>query len=188
MFMKFVYSISILLVLSGGLVAQERQGQNDVNEKPRFWDRASFGGNFSFFSSREFTFVEFSPLLAYSLNQRFTMGGGPIYIYTRERYFFGGSPVSVRSNTYGGRSFLRADIAGPLFAYTELEAANTRFATIDNQTTERGWVPALYLGGGVLQPLGRRGGIGIMVLYDLLYDNRRSYNNSPVTYRMLFFF
>lgn len=186
--MKFVYSMLLFLALSATVFAQDQQSQNDLNEKPRFWDRASFGGNFSFFSSREFTFVEFSPLLAYSLSQRVAVGGGPIYIYTRERYFFGGSPVSVRSNTFGGRSFVRADLAGPFFAYTEIEAANTRFATIDNQTTERGWVPALYLGGGVLQPFGRRGGIGIMVLYDLLYDNRRSYNNSPVTYRMLFFF
>ncbi|MCC5928466.1 MAG: hypothetical protein JJU28_04400 [Cyclobacteriaceae bacterium] len=186
--MKFVFSLLLSLILTIGVYAQETQDQGNTKEKPRFWDRASFGGNFSFFSSREFTFIEFSPLLAYSLNQRFTVGGGPIYIYTKERYFFGGSPVSIRSNTYGGRSFVRADLAGPLFAYTELEAANTRFATIDNQTTERGWVPALYLGGGVLQPFGRRGGIGIMVLYDLLYDNRRSYNNSPVTYRMLFFF
>ncbi|MGF1638979.1 MAG: hypothetical protein ACFCUU_18025 [Cyclobacteriaceae bacterium] len=185
----------ILLFAFANLYAQEQEieqqptNRDNTRQGPSFWQKASFGGNFGFMSSRNFTYLEVSPLIAYPLNERLSVGGGAIYIYTKEFNPFANSLATrnITSHTYGGRAFTRADVMGPVFAYGEFEMVNSRFSTFDNQTVERGWVPGLHLGGGIMQPLGRRGGVGIMLLYNVLHDDRRSYANNAFSYRVMFF-
>jgi hypothetical protein len=45
------------------------------------------------------------------------------------------------------------------------------------------WVPGYFFGGGVFQPVGGRAGIGLSVLLNLLYDERKSPYNSNLVIR-----
>ena len=69
------------------------------------------------------------------------------------------------------------------FAYTEYESLKLDFPSVDGTELIRDWVPGYFIGGGVFQPVGGRAGIGLSVLLNLLYDDRKSPYNSNLVIR-----
>ncbi len=144
---------------------------------PDFWEKVTVGGNFSLLFGN-FTFVDVSPTIGYRFTDSFTAGPGFTYRYIRRRGF---QPWSL----YGGRVFARQRFGQQFFVQTELESLNTQIAGNPRELS-RTWVPGFFLGGGLFQPVGRRAGIIISAMYNLIYDVNRSPYPSPWNFNVGF--
>lgn len=161
---------------------EEPQEEDSVS----FMDRVYFGGNFSFNLGTDFTYIDVSPLAGYMITSDFSAGLGATYLYLSRKYIVLPSrdEFKVSSSVYGGRTFLRHNIFETYFAHMEFEALNVEFAPDPySETTNREWVPGLFIGGGAFQPIFGKGGINITVLYNLLHDDLRSPYGSALVIR-----
>jgi hypothetical protein len=117
------------------------------------------------------------------------LGAGIRYQYLYQKYrYVSGEQFTNHDHLYGGRIFASQMLYGPLFAHAEFEAINWEVFQVRDQNFNREWVPGLFLGGGINQPVGRTGGVSIMLLYNVLHDEQRSPYNDAIIYRMSFFF
>lgn len=167
----------LMLVSFQGLAQRDFEEGDEVS----FKDRLYFGGNFGLqFGS--VTFIDVSPLVGYMITPKLSAGVGFTY-----QYYSFTDPFSIKRsfNIYGGRLFGRYNISEQFFAYSEYESIGIPYIASDN-SEQRDWVPAFYVGGGYVQRFGNRGGIGITALYNLLYSDR-AISNSPFTIRVGFF-
>lgn len=126
------------------------------------------GGNFAL-QFGNITFIDVSPMVGYRFTDRFSAGPGITYRYLKFRGFEG-------SSTYGGSLFARHIIGSQFFAQAQYETLNTEYIALINQepTVLRAWVPGFFVGGGIFQPLGRRGAVTLAAMYNLAYDAQRS--------------
>lgn len=174
---KFLIVSVIVMVASNSV-----QAQKEFTEGSGFFDRVYLGGNFGAqFGS--VTYIDLSPLAGYMINQNLSAGVGITYQYLKYRAY------DISFSTYGWRTFARRNIGRQLFVHGEFENLNIQFynpSTADG--IYRDWVPGLFLGGGMFQPIGQRGGFMITALYNVLYDDLRSPYNSPVVLRLGFTF
>lgn len=152
-----------------------------------FKDRLYFGGNFSLNLGNRFTFIDISPLAGYMLNEDVSIGLGINYLYYSQEVFniFNGDRFDLTSSVYGGRVFARHNILDNYFAHVEFENVNTNVVSFETNGSRivRDWVPGLFLGGGVFQPVFKRGGVNFTVLYNVLHEELRSPYNSAFVIR-----
>ena len=161
----------------------------ETAERPPLKDRIFVGGGFGAWFSQTFSFVEVSPMLGYMITPRLSGGVGITYQFVSRTYYnyTTNSDFTNNSHIYGGRLFGRAQLFGPLFAYTEFESISFEVYNPGSNRFQREWVPGLMLGGGLMQPMGQKGGVAITVMYNVIYDSMRSPYVSPVIYRISFF-
>ena len=155
-----------------GAFAQENE---DTEREPKsrggeenFWDNVYVGGSF-WMQFGTITFINVSPLVGYRFTDKFSAGPGIVYQFLKDKRF---NP-DYTTNVYGGRLFARHTIFQQFFAQVQYENLNTEIWYIDGSKS-REWVPGAFIGGGILQPLGRRGAIVISGMYNLLHDEDRS--------------
>jgi hypothetical protein len=170
----------LLLLLAGLVLSLQLVAQDDGSSQGRqpIWDKLSLGGNFNL-QFGNITFIDVSPLVGYRVTNRFTVGPGFTYRYLRFRGFEG-------SSIYGGRVFARHMIGQQFFAHAEYESLNAEF--VQNEQLVRNWVPGLFVGGGIFQPIGSRSGVTLSALYNLMYDSLRSPYNNPWVINVGFMF
>lgn len=174
--MKSFILASFLLTVSLSSFAQKQYDENSS-----FFQRVYLGGNFGAqFGS--VTFVDLSPLAGYMITPKFSAGVGVTYQYLNYKFY------NTSFSTYGWRTFVRRNIGRQFFVHGEFENLSLEFYRSGGESS-REWVPGLFAGGGLFQPIGRGGG-GFMIsaLYNLLYDDIRSPYNSPVVLRIGFTF
>ena len=182
--MKRIISVIVALIIINMASAQVIF---EEGEKPSVFDRMYFGGNFSA-SFGDITLVYVSPIVGYMITRGLSAGVGITYQYYKNKFY------NYESNTYGGKIFARQNInilKLPLFAYAEYESLNLEIQRFDlngEAYLAREWYPRMYLGGGFFQPIGRRSGFFILVMYDVIYGGSGSPYSSPWVYRIGFSF
>ncbi len=171
--------ISFLFFFQGVVLAQSENSGD--NEKIPLMDRLYFGGNAGF-QFGDITFIDVSPLVGYRITDKFSAGVGGTYRYLKNKIFF----PPFETNILGYRAFVRYDITQVFYPYAEYENLSLR---VGNEAP-REWFDALFIGAGLFQPVGRRGGINLLVLYNLNYSNARFsyFYNSPWVFRVGFQF
>jgi hypothetical protein len=175
----------IILTLFLFALQVRAQLQLPLGSKTGFGQRIYFGGNMGA-QFGNITYVDVSPLVGYMVTAKFSVGIGVTYRYLKYKQ------IDYQTSIYGGRLFARHNISLmklPLFLYGEYENLNYEYVTFTNPpdyTTRREWVPSLFVGGGLFQPIGRRAGFTMMALYNLIYDEQRSPYNSPWVFRVGF--
>src|SRR5690554_2459651 len=179
--------IGTALVLAFLFMGKEAVAQREVylEDDPSLKERTFFGGNFSLqFGS--LTFIDISPLAGVMLTEKLSTGLSATYQYLNFRY------ASSPSSVYGGRVFGRYNITRNIFAHTEFESLNTAYIeqgpTPADDRLVRDWVNGMFIGGGYFTPFGNRGGANITLLYNLVYDSKRSPYNEPYVIRVGFVF
>lgn len=160
----------LALLMSGSALGFAQQADDESSPSPSFYERLTLGGNFGL-RFGNVTFIDISPTVGYRFTDRFTAGPGITYRYLK---FRGYDATSI----YGYRAFARHTIGRQFFAQTEFENLYANYVTLDRRL-ERDWVPGLLVGGGLYQPIGRRSGVFISALYNVLFDNIRSPYASP---------
>lgn len=160
----------------------EAPKQQDQPAKPKvrkdtrpLKDRINFDLGTSFWVNPHQVFGEVSFLISYRFPKILSIGTGPVYIFNYQR----GPKENL--NGWGGKVFARASLLKFIYLWTEYQG-------IDNQLIDggRAYVDSWFLGAGLNIRLGRRFGINMSVLYDVLYNSSNSPYYSPVIYRLGF--
>ncbi|GAB3649089.1 hypothetical protein GCM10028791_13950 [Echinicola sediminis] len=179
---RYVFSILffITLFLGGSREAlAQREFYQEEGEKVPLSERLYFGGNFGLQFGRV-TYVDVSPLVGVMITDRYSAGLGVTYQYLNYKDF-----ANASSSVFGGRVFNRYNVVQNLFAHAEFESLNVELIRETSTGFEeyREWVPGLFLGGGYFVPFGRKGGINLTILYNVIYDNLKSPYNEPYVIR-----
>lgn len=166
--------IAVIVILNSSLVAfAQEESSREERSSGDFWEKITVGGNFGLqFGS--VTYIDLSPMVGYRFTDKFTAGPGFTYRYLKYRGY-------EASSIYGGSFFARHLIGSQFFAQAQYESLSSEYLTFVNQEPyfKREWVSGLFIGGGLYQPLGRRGAVLLSAMYNLMYDNIKSPYNSP---------
>lgn len=174
--MKRVLLFLYLLLCSGIGFSQSEEDISDAGLK----DRIYFGGNLGL-QFGTITNIEVSPLVGYRFTNDFSAGMGITYIYFKQKI---AGFDDFETNIYGYRFFARHNLQEQFYATAEYENLSLEFRNSNDFSVRREWVPGAFVGGGYFQPIGRRAGFNIAVLYNVLYDAQKSPYNSPWVFRL----
>ena len=179
--MKRIAQILLLMLLGTCCFGQR---YFDPEAEPTFWDRTFFGGDFGF-QFGDFTVINISPIMGYMVTPRLSVGPGITYQYLKGDAinYYTGQRYSYDQNIFGFRGFARYNITPMFFAHSEYESLKVEYPNEFAPGFANEWVPGFFVGGGVFQPVGRRAGIGLTVLFNLLYDEIKSPYNSNLVLR-----
>jgi len=177
----FYFVVSCLLICKCSYSQEPSQQQPPPpKEDKNFWDKVYIGGNFGLqFGS--VTVIDVAPQIGYRVTEKFVPGIGITYIYYnyRDPYYH----TRTETNIYGGSIFGKYFFTPNLFAHVEYEQLSMEVYKFNGSTFSlaRAWVPSMFVGGGYNQPLGSRGFIQLMILFEVLQDrNSLYYRNNPV--------
>lgn len=177
-------AIIFILFIGLNLNAQDNGNDNSLEGVP-FGERLYFGGDFNM-GFGNITLININPLVGYRITKPWSVGMAAKYLYYRERW-----PqynYTWSTSIYGGSMFTRRLLGDFAFAHAEFEYLNTDVFNIVTATSERGWVPVGFVGGGYRQGVGRSY-FQLMLLYDLIDDRNSPYRGQylwqgvPLIYR-----
>jgi len=119
-----------------------------------------------------YTIIGLTPLVGYTVTDKFLVGG--IFTY---RYFKDNRPVvGYSTSTYGITPFARYNIFKGLFAHVEYEMLYGEYYINDDPR----WINSLLVGGGYGTPIGENGFAGIYVLWNVTQDPNYPIYEQPV--------
>ncbi|OHX67615.1 hypothetical protein [Flammeovirga pacifica] len=151
-------------------------------------DKIFFGGGLGFGFSNIYTQVAVLPMVGYMVTDNFQVGLGFVYEYYERK------DITYKENNYGIRPFMRymIPIRDGLRIFPQAEyygfSNNYKYRNTRGELEEGSvWRDQFLIGGGVSQGIGRKGGVNIIALYDLSWDDD-SYYNSPWVIRLEFAF
>jgi len=185
--MRGLKRLGIIVVLLLVLSISHLQAQWE--EKPPLRDRIFFGGNFGL-QFGTVTNIEISPLAGIYLTPRLAVGPGIKYEYFKSDY---PGYVPYETHIYGGTVFARymaiKDLSEAIglglnfgiFGHAEYEilSLESKYFEIGAPPDAEGrfFLNSILIGGGVFQPIGRRGGFLFMVLWNLNETASSPYSN-----------
>lgn len=208
--MKFKFLLAIVAFSANALLAQNTRFEDEKEETPpanqeginptplapkpvpaktSFWDRTRFGGNAGV-QFGTFTFINVSPRMFYLVTEKWWVGTGLTFIYSKDNTNYGVTiPNQYRQQfVYGLNLFTTYQLIGPVFVQAEYEPLNFErtYQTGPGEYFEdRLWVNNLFLGGGLSQPMGR-GAIFLSVLYNVTWSSTSDnmFYSSPWVFRI----
>lgn len=155
---------------------QEQQEQPQKQKPPKkqqapIYKRVYVGGYMSL-TVGSYTRIGVYPLLGYKFTPKLSGGLKIGYEYVRDNRY----TSTYTSSNYGGSIFARYRLIPRLYFHVEYEYFSYELYNSDG-TSNREWVPFLYLGGGYSQPIGRNVWLNAQVLFDVLQNERSPYSN-----------
>jgi len=160
--------------------------QRPKDQRPLF-KRFSLDMNTSFWINPSNIYFEFSPAIIYNFPKTYAIGAGPAYIYNKE------ISHNTGLNGWGGKVFGRANFTRWLYGYTEYQGINNQYISLIDDVTgkitkDTDYISSFFVSLGINIRVGRRHGISLQALYDVLYDKETSPYYAPVIYRLGFGF
>ena len=155
-------------------------------------DRLFFGGNFGL-QFGTITNIEISPLIGYYITSRLASGIGIKYEYYKDSRDY--SYLNYETNIYGGSLFsryliiknmsetIKLGINSSIFTHAEYEMLSLERKYFEFPPTledGRFIVHSILVGGGLLQPIGRRSAFLMMVLWNLNESAQSPYHNPVI--------
>ncbi|MCD6064432.1 MAG: hypothetical protein K0R82_2343 [Flavipsychrobacter sp.] len=213
-FMKKLLLIVFFIPLALNVMAQDTVysssgkpiSQYRLNEEKKAADRGFdkskliFGGGFTFGAGNGIFNAGIWPIVGYRVTEKFSVGVGLGYEYlSAKNYWMIRHPVtlvdeyySLKVSIYRGSIWARHIIWNNIFAHVEPEINlwNARRPYYDGnppevkKRNESFTVPRALVGGGIRQPIGDRSSLVVMVLYDVIQDDKSPY--SPLDIRFGF--
>jgi hypothetical protein len=150
--------------------AIEEPVEESQNQKP-VESKIYYGGyvNLTFGS---YTVIGIEPSLAYKFTPRLSVGTKLTYEYIHEKQ---GSYIYEESD-YGFSLFTRLRLTQRFYTHVEYSSMNYNFHD-DLGGSERKWVPFLFVGGGLSQPISKNTWLNAEVLFDVLQNENSPYND-----------
>jgi hypothetical protein len=185
--MKKTTSVIVLFFLISTFAIAQQNGGTKVNpysgstreKKSKLDERIYFGGNL-FFSLGSYTSIGIWPMAGYKITPKFSVGLQPGYEYLKYDSYYGGR---YETSNYGVRIFSRYRIITQAYAHVEYANINyeLQYRNINGDLVEeRAWVPFLFVGGGLSQPLGGRAFAYVQLLFDVLQDENSPYGSNEM--------
>ena len=177
---KLILTISALGMFSFAS-AQYKSGGGGAGDK---W---YFGGGLGLSLGTDVTTIGASPLVGYKITDRFSTGMRITYQYVNNKVF------DISFSNYGGGPFTRFQFTDKYFSHIEYEYLNFEFTrgvrdSNGDFVTDRDSYNALWMGAGYSEQLGRNGGVFLLALYNVLYDDTDQFQPyaSPFSVRVGF--
>jgi len=149
---------------------QPQKQQKPKKQQPPIYKRVYLGG-YASLTVGSYTRIGVYPLLGYKFTPKLSGGLKIGYEYVRDNRY----ADTYTGSNYGGSIFARYRLIPRLYFHVEYEYFSYELYNFDG-TSNREWVPFLYLGGGYSQPIGRHVWLTAQVLFDVLQDERSPYN------------
>ncbi len=132
--------------------------------------RWQLGGNIGFGFNNDYTNINIAPKIGYALTRGLTVGGGMNYnYYENKRYDF-------TENYFGMHLFASVHPIRYISIFVQPEGQR-RWGTDRWGSSETEFLPCVLVGGGIVIPTGARGGMSVMVYYDVVQDPHSPYGN-----------
>ena len=176
--------LPLMLIGINQLKAQDNDYSRDKNRpvKPKdedkekretsdIWDKIVIGGGLGLQLGTQ-TYIEVSPKIGYHLTDQALIGAGFNYIYYSEDM---GANGKFKTSVYGGSIFGSYEPIENIFGWAEYELLNFEFYNINNELGRK-WVSSPFIGVGYRQPIGNRGFIQFVFLYNLNYNSDSPYS------------
>lgn len=152
-----------------------------IAQNPEHWSkRLVFGGNLGL-QFGTVTAIDLSPQIGYKVTDRLTPGIGISYQFYSDNRRVG---YEFKTHIYGGKTFVSYLLLENVLAHVEYEALSlesvyfkTNYVPTD---PDRYWSHNLFVGGGYSHPIGAKGSIFLLVLYNLNEDINSPYTNPVV--------
>ncbi len=162
---------------------QKQEPKKTVRKDTRpLIDRIDIDLNTSFWINPNQVSGEISLLVSYRFPKILSIGTGPTYIFNYQR------AADKNLNGLGGKVFVKAQLLKFLYLWTEYQGIDNQYISDWNPVTLGSeYVDSWFIGAGINIRLGRRSGINMSVLYDLLHGSDSPYS-SATTYRLGFSF
>ena len=153
----------------------KQQTPAPVQEKTSGFDKSklTFGGALGLSFGSNYTAVNIAPQIGYQFNQYLAAGGGISYNY----YSYSAYRSEKQSQSYFG-----LNLYGRItpVSYIALQVQPEIYRMWASYLSESRVVPCMLVGGGVIMPVGARGGISMMIYYDLIQDDYSPYHSQLV--------
>ncbi len=140
--------------------------------KPLFNQNKMYFGGYVNASFGSYTVIGIEPLVGYKLTPRFSVGGKVSYEYISDKSY----DTEYNASNYGFSIFSRLRVSQRLYAHTEYSAMNYKLYDY-NGNSDRKWVPFLFLGGGISQPITSNTWLNAEVLFDVLQNENSPYKS-----------
>jgi hypothetical protein len=160
-FTRVLFCASLLLATASACFAQSGQSPTPPPKQSEpfwTWDKVTFGGNLAPYFSSNLTFINVAPTIGYRFTKRYEAGLGPVYIYYNDHYYH------FSTNIYGATLYNKFYLFDFLFLYGEYNPLNGPFDPFINGRT---WTHDVWVGGGLNQSVGGKGGAYIMALFNI---------------------
>lgn len=188
--MNYIYNINrlkktILFLLLLIPVMISAQQEPEGKEELRPIDRIFFGGNFGIMFGT-ITSIEVSPLIGYYLTPRLAAGVGIRFEYFRDKGYSDPYETMIYGSNVFSRYMIISNLAEGLkipmnigvFIHAEYEALSLEKSYFEPFAEDgRFIVHSVLLGGGILQPIGKRSAFLLTILYNLNESSRSPYSN-----------
>ena len=149
---------------------QQQQQKPAKQQQAPAYKKIYFGGYMSL-TVGSYTRIGLYPMIGYKITPKLSGGLKIGYEYVSDNRY----SSNYKTSNYGGSIFARYRVIPRLYAHVEYEQINYELYNFDG-TSNREWVPFLYVGGGYSQPIGRNVWLTAQVLFDVLQNERSPYN------------
>ena len=149
-------------------------------KKSNAMNKMYFGGTLYFTLGSGYTSIGVWPLAGYKVTPKLSVGIQPGYEYLKYDSYYGGT---FETSNYGFRIFTRYRVIPQAYAHVEFADINygrqvPKFP--DGYEKVRDWVPFLFVGGGLSQPLGGGAFAYVQILYDVLQDKNSPFGSNEL--------
>ena len=179
---KKIYFLIIMFLIANISFAQEFITEDEATgntSKVSFWDNVYFGGDLGM-SFGSYTYVNIAPEAGYIFTDRFSAGVGIIYQY----YNLNSTVNPYKTSVYGGKVFARFFVWESLFLYgvTEIVSLESRYFDYTGQfeSQNRFLMASPLLGVGYFQRFSDKGGVALMLLFNINQSRNSPYYNYPM--------
>jgi hypothetical protein len=116
--------------------------------------------------------ISVTPFVGYKLKPFLHIGGKATYEYIEDSRY----ADKMTSSSYGGSIFSRLMPQRNIYLHVEFAEINYEYG-VSELETDRYWVPFLYVGGGLVKPIGLNASAYVEVLVDVLQDDKSPYED-----------
>jgi hypothetical protein len=175
--MKRIYTILIVLFLGLSIFAQDtiptnrQQAHKQKKTKRPIGQKLYFGGGVGL-TFGTYTRIALYPIVGYKITRNLSLGVELGYEYIRDNRY----SESIDASNYGASIFARYRIIPQLFVHAEYAIYNYELFYVD-LSSERVWVPFLFLGAGFSQQIAPRTFLIASVKFDVLQNPNSPYSN-----------
>lgn len=151
-------------------VQEQAHAQAEKPAEKAAWKKKMYYGGYFNFSLGSYTSIGIEPMVGYKIIPRLSVGVKIRYDYVEDKRY----AENYTYSNYGGSLFTRLSLFKRLYLHAEYAGYNyQRYYTDDS--SDRIWVPYLFLGAGFRQPLGGRASLNAQVLFDVLNNSNSPY-------------
>jgi len=150
-------------------VASQQKKQQQPKPSAIRKDRIYYGG-YANLSFGRYTAIGFEPMIGYKLTPKLSVGGKLSYEYIKDKRY----TEDYETSNYGLSVFSRMRVTSRFYAHAEFSTMNYELF-YSSGDSKRKWVPFLFLGGGISQPITRNTWLNAEVLFDVLQNDNSPY-------------